>query len=236
MKSTKPILISTLTASLLILAGCTTQTATNTMVNDNATVEVVANTNETTSNENTNVGDASGEVDTSDWLTYTNDEYGFSFKYPKKWGEAVMTTREADEYQTGSITQIIFDNDRSRNGIEVTAVVKVETADYQFTGPADGENILFSRVDLTQTEDQLQESLKRGSTVSSVVTKVTTLNNIDGLIVDETVKSLGGEKQNYIEYLFPKFNVGQSLNMRIYGKKDIEEILELLVSSLIVSS
>ena len=90
MKSTKPILISTLTASLLILAGCTTQTATNTMVNDNATVEVVANTNETTSNENTNVGDASGEVDTSDWLTYTNDEYGFSFKYPEGWELTVL--------------------------------------------------------------------------------------------------------------------------------------------------
>ena len=25
-------------------------------------------------------------VDTSDWLTYTNEEYGFGFRYPREWG------------------------------------------------------------------------------------------------------------------------------------------------------
>ncbi len=25
------------------------------------------------------------EIDTSDWLTYKNEEYGFEFKYPKEW-------------------------------------------------------------------------------------------------------------------------------------------------------
>jgi hypothetical protein len=32
-------------------------------------------------NENTNTEQGS-EVDTSDWLTYTSEEYGFSFRYP----------------------------------------------------------------------------------------------------------------------------------------------------------
>ena len=99
MTQSKTIFISTLTISLLVLAGCTTQTATNTNVvnNTNTTVNtntandntniVVTNSNENTNevvNENTN-SDQGSEVDTSDWLTYTNDEYGFSFKYPKDW-------------------------------------------------------------------------------------------------------------------------------------------------------
>lgn len=86
----KTILISTLAASLVLLAGCTAQTATNTNtvsnsneVDQNTNAEVVANTNETVTNENTNTEQGS-EVDTSDWLTYTNDEYGFSFRYPKE--------------------------------------------------------------------------------------------------------------------------------------------------------
>ncbi|MFA6271981.1 MAG: hypothetical protein WC693_02615 [Patescibacteria group bacterium] len=44
---------------------------TNTVLNTNA------NTN-TAVNSNTN-----SAVDTSDWLTYTNEEYGFEFKYPR---------------------------------------------------------------------------------------------------------------------------------------------------------
>jgi uncharacterized protein YcfL len=78
------ILITTLATSLLVLAGCTTQTATNTnTANDNTNV-VVTNSNENTNevvNENTNTEQGS-EVDTSGWLTYTNEEYEFSFKYP----------------------------------------------------------------------------------------------------------------------------------------------------------
>lgn len=94
MTTSKTILISTLATSLLVLAGCTTQTTTDTNVTDtNTTVNTnaIANTNTTNddtndvvANENTNVEQGT-EVDTSDWLTYTNDEYGFSFKYPEEW-------------------------------------------------------------------------------------------------------------------------------------------------------
>ena len=99
MTQSKTILISTLATSLLVLAGCTTQSTTNTNVvnNTNTTVNtntsndntnaVVTNSNENANevvNENTNA-DQGSEVDTSDWLTYTSEEYGFSFKYPSDW-------------------------------------------------------------------------------------------------------------------------------------------------------
>ena len=84
MHHTKTLSLFTLTVSLVLFAGCTAQTATNTNTNiadDNTIVEVATNTNETLVNENTN-SEQGSEVDTSDWLTYTNEEYGFSFTYP----------------------------------------------------------------------------------------------------------------------------------------------------------
>jgi len=87
----KHILISTVAASVVLLAGCSIQTADTNSVskanstNENVTVEVVANTNGTVSNKNTNDTTVNGDIDISDWLTYTNEEYGFGFRYPKDW-------------------------------------------------------------------------------------------------------------------------------------------------------
>lgn len=74
--------LSTVAASLVLITGCTTvqtSTNTNTVSNTNA-----ANTNEVVVDENTNAEQGS-KVDTSDWLTYTNDEYGFSLLYPSNY-------------------------------------------------------------------------------------------------------------------------------------------------------
>jgi hypothetical protein len=84
MKTTKILSLSTITASLVFITGCTTvQTATNTNEVSNTNTNTV-NTNATVANENTNTEQGS-EVDTSDWLTYTNEEYGFSFEYKNSW-------------------------------------------------------------------------------------------------------------------------------------------------------
>lgn len=86
-------------ASLFLLAGAgCTQPATTSLDTDNANETVVnttvtntneavvENTNAVLENTNTaisNTNDSGAEtIDTSDWLTYTNDEYGFSLRYP----------------------------------------------------------------------------------------------------------------------------------------------------------
>jgi hypothetical protein len=97
-----------LAAGLLLVvgAGCTqATTTTNVPANTNSTTVVVddtnteqgnvnantntvvdnVNTNETVEAVNTNLNtstESNEVVDTSDWLTYTNEEYGFSFRYP----------------------------------------------------------------------------------------------------------------------------------------------------------
>ena len=87
------LLITTLATSLLLLAGCTTlstSTNVNTVENTNTTNTnkgVVENTNTevvANSNENTHIN-ASEEVGTIDWVTYTSDTYGVEFQMPKNW-------------------------------------------------------------------------------------------------------------------------------------------------------
>ncbi len=80
MKKQTLISLSTLAASLILLAGCSTATSKVNTANTNTTINTNASVN-ANANENTNT-EVSSDVDTSDWLTYTNDEYGFSFKYP----------------------------------------------------------------------------------------------------------------------------------------------------------
>ncbi len=104
MNQSKTILITTVAASVLVLAGCSPQTATSTNVNvanDNATVEVVD-----TTNGNININGEAREVGTSDWLTYTNEEYGFSFKYPSDYS---ISTNDAN-------TVMIEDNESLMDG------------------------------------------------------------------------------------------------------------------------
>lgn len=63
----------------IIFSGCGKN---NTNINNsqNQNLNKVAAINE---NDNIN-SNANTEIDTSDWQTYTNEEYGFSFKYPSE--------------------------------------------------------------------------------------------------------------------------------------------------------
>lgn len=70
----------------------------------NTNVIVVGNANVVESNTNSEVNTNSSPK--SDWLTYMNEEYGFSFRYPKEW---ILTDRNtildgADKYLNISIS------------------------------------------------------------------------------------------------------------------------------------
>ncbi|OGY46674.1 MAG: hypothetical protein A2663_04425 [Candidatus Buchananbacteria bacterium RIFCSPHIGHO2_01_FULL_46_12] len=78
--SKKPLILTALTLALgLGLYGCgKLWPGTNT--NQNANVNQNQN-----ANLNTNATTTGGEIDTSDWQTYRNEEYGFGVKYPNNW-------------------------------------------------------------------------------------------------------------------------------------------------------
>lgn len=91
--------------------GNTSNTNGVTTVNTNTSEMVVEDIDTESVNENTNVVDTAinntdtndsgntdevtvneeDDIDTSDWLTYTNEEYGFSVDYPRDWNYEINT-------------------------------------------------------------------------------------------------------------------------------------------------
>jgi hypothetical protein len=61
--------------TVLIFSGCANKPAM--VVDNNVNMNINISTTTTTT--------STAEIDTSDWKTYQNEEYGFEFKYPKDW-------------------------------------------------------------------------------------------------------------------------------------------------------
>ncbi|OGY78373.1 MAG: hypothetical protein A3B74_01280 [Candidatus Kerfeldbacteria bacterium RIFCSPHIGHO2_02_FULL_42_14] len=154
MHNNKTLALSLLT-TLLVITGCTqTQTVSNT--NDSTTTNSPVNENSNTPVTNT----IESDVNTSDWLTYTNEEYGFSFRYPST---SKLVDNQEQDYST-----IKF--------IQDTTVDSTAVADYKSV------TVHFAITDLaftTLTEKIEQSDSSNGVTLAKVgPIQTTTLNGI----------------------------------------------------------
>lgn len=67
------------------------------------------NLNERTGDEDVEV--LTSDIDTSNWKTYRNDEYGFEFKYPEEWEVKEFKTGEPKRDPIASILMLEFFSD-----------------------------------------------------------------------------------------------------------------------------
>ena len=99
-----------------MLAGCTTSVVQEDAEETSVTeVVVVADTNddgEEADSISTDEQDPDEEIDTSDWLTYENEEYGYTVKYPVNW----VVFNEIDPNQN----QVLVLNDEDLSWIRFT--------------------------------------------------------------------------------------------------------------------
>lgn len=219
MKTKLPLFIS-LAVSAAVLTGCTLS-ATNTNGNTNSNVNAAANTN-TATNENTNVAETNTNTTVhSDWKTYANTEYGFSLQYPNDWG----TPRPTNPDNAPLLLTINFQNTTNlQQDISGNPRIVVSDNRTENVTSSDANNWFnYSKIDFTKSEDELAQSLRRNTTESMEVKKIT-INNINALEVTEITSDLDGKKITTFHVLIPNYN-GKQYNLTISGDISIQSTL-----------
>lgn len=154
-------LVLLLTCGVFVLAGCGKQVTQQSNANAQTNVnEEVSNTNQVSA-VNTSVvveDDAipDEEIDTSDWLTYENEEYGFSFMYPGDWSIS-DTTVEPLESRTYAESLNYY---QKRIVISVDNITKYKDIPFdQYIGMGDGYG---------KTQDTFREEQEQSLTQDSI--------------------------------------------------------------------
>jgi len=199
----KVIILSTLALVLSLgLFGCvkTQKPVVNTNQNQNTNTKVEANAN-------TNVATTTEEIDTSNWKTYRNEEYGFEFKYPEDWkidflsnGQASIfnlnlfkwgpTQREGTEFfDGGSFKVSIFKID---NGVSLEKWLKIINKEVAFNKASfQGYNVMQYIGKIRYGDREIEKSK---------------VNNIyfigsDNLVYNLYIYSVGDSLDNYFKQL-----------------------------------
>lgn len=117
------------------------------------------------------------EIDTKDWKTYENKEYGFSFRYPLDWGTPVFGILKNKPFDTGSIASVTFVNNKN---IEMYFF----SDDYS-QGVGEGTSNYFDRkIDFTFDEEQLKKDVSNKNTgINIPVTYLTKLSLKENIIL-----------------------------------------------------
>ena len=172
-------------------------------------------------------------TDASGRKLYHNEEFGIEFKYPAKWGDLEIARVGPDEYVIGQKTLLRFSNRSSgRLGGEEAPVFEITTNGYQFQGPTDGSSIDITKIDFSKTDDQLVDLLKRPSTNHLIVQRHS-IDDVQGLYLQESSTNLlGGEKQDLIYYMYPKFRT-DGKNLVIYADPGISTELSNVIDTLL---
>lgn len=145
MNKTKYLSGALFSLGVIFLAGCGHTPATT--VSTNQTVG--ANNNAAQHNEAVATNDA--VVDTSDWLTYTNEEYGFSFKYPNNYS--------FDESHEG----VNFQNAESDSTVANQENIKFYIQSYSEAPDKEGEAyaLLYTKTELALLKDEMTQDADR---------------------------------------------------------------------------
>ncbi|MFA6255298.1 MAG: hypothetical protein WC675_04705 [Patescibacteria group bacterium] len=176
-KLTQKLAIIALLAGLsLAVSACLKKP--NPVVNQNQNVN--QNTNQPIDqNVNTNTATTTKAIDTSNWKTYWNEEYGFEFKYPPRW----------ELYAGGSIIQLASRYEPSGNSVfvpedEIYMEFHFLLADDNDLGHAGQNNKQWCDTDLILYSDAIWNDK---------------YNNLN--ILDKGFEDINGEKVFSINYI-----------------------------------
>jgi len=180
--------------------------------NDNTNV---ANVNTATTTDSPAEASAeAGEIDTSDWKTYRNEELGVEFKYPKDWIVKLYSYKDRDYPAINIVNSDFEDPYGSDNDIRI--VIDSEESDLLLTDWFN-QRTLYNKSNLEKKIEIMNQELGEWYLLEKdFVLKETTyqLNDLNGLV-------------RYVKFLKPISLEGAAPTDKIYNFKVGDKIYTL---------